>query len=53
MLKSMVEHARHLRRWRTGGNWLAIECAGMARLGSVFPEFRESAEWRKQATDTL
>ncbi len=53
MLKSMVEHARHLQRWRTGGNWLAIECAGMARVGSVFPEFRESTEWRKQATDTL
>ena len=26
---------------------------GLARVGAAFPEFRESAEWRKLATDTL
>jgi hypothetical protein len=53
MVKSMVEHARHLHRWRTSGNWLTMECSGMATVGAVFPEFRESAEWRRAAIDTL
>jgi hypothetical protein len=53
MVKGMVEHARHLHRWRTSGNWLTMECSGMATVGAVFPEFRESAEWRQAATDTL
>ncbi|MBI2298510.1 MAG: hypothetical protein HYU66_06075 [Armatimonadetes bacterium] len=53
MLKSMVEHARHLKRWRTSGNWLTIEGSGLARGGGVLPELRESAEWRQVAADTM
>jgi len=53
MLKSMIEHARHLTRWRTGGNWLALECSGMAAVGTAFPELRESREWRETAVATL
>lgn len=53
MLKSFAEHARHLMRWPTTGNWLAMECNGLMHVGTIFPEFREAAEWRKTATDRL
>jgi len=53
MVKSFVEHARHLMKWPTGGNWLAMESNGLMHVGVLFPEFREAAQWRKTATDRL
>ncbi|MCD6351130.1 MAG: alginate lyase family protein, partial [Armatimonadetes bacterium] len=53
MVKSMVEHARHLMRWRTGGNWLTMECNGLGHVGILFPEFKEAAEWRNTAFSVL
>lgn len=53
MVKSMVEHARHLMRWRTGGNWLTMECNGLGHVGILFPEFKESSQWRSTAINVL
>ena len=54
MLKSMVEHARHLMQWpRQGGNWLAMESNGMYHVGVLFPEFKEAEAWRKVAMERL
>ena len=53
MVKSLAEHARHLMRWPTTGNWLTMESNGLMTTGVLFPEFKESAEWRKTATDRL
>jgi hypothetical protein len=47
MLKSMVEHARHLMRWPRTGNWLTMEANGMYHVGVLFPEFKEADEWRR------
>ena len=51
MLKSMVEHARHLIRWPRSGNWLTMEANGMYHVGVLFPEFKESDEWRRVAME--
>ncbi len=53
MIKSMVDHARHLMRWRTGGNWLTMECAGLGTVGILFPEFKDAEKWRETAIETL
>jgi len=53
MLKSFIEHARHLMRWPTSGNWLAMEANGLMHIGVMFPELREAAEWRSTATKRL
>ncbi|MBN2448780.1 MAG: alginate lyase family protein [Lentisphaeria bacterium] len=49
MVKSMVEHARHLLAHPTGNNWLAMEMNGLFHVGVLFPEFRESGSWRETA----
>ena len=51
MLKSMVEHARHLMRWPRTGNWLTMEANGMYHVGVLFPEFKEADEWRRVAME--
>jgi len=53
MLKSFIDHARHLMRWPTTGNWLTMESEGLMYCGVIFPEFKESDNWRKTATDRL
>ena len=53
MLKSFVEHARHLMRWPTGGNWLTMESNGLFHIGTMFPEFKEADDWRKTAVDRM
>jgi len=53
MVKSCAEHARHLMRWPTTGNWLTMEADGLMHVGVLFPEFKEAADWRKTATDRL
>ncbi|MGD9497044.1 MAG: heparinase II/III family protein, partial [Armatimonadota bacterium] len=45
-LKSFVEHARTLTRMTLdypehGGNWVTMECNGLAHIGCMFPEFTE------------
>lgn len=53
MVKSMVEHARHLLAHPTGNNWLAMEMNGLFHVGVLFPEFTEAALWRETATKRL
>ena len=53
MLKSMIEHARHLLRWPQSGNWLTMESNGLYHLGVLFPEFKESSEWRRASMERL
>ena len=53
MLKSFVEHARHLMRWPQTGNWLTMEANGLYHIGVMFPEFTESQEWRDTAMERL
>jgi hypothetical protein len=40
-------------KWHTGGNWLTMEADGLMHVGVLFPEFKESADWRKTASDRL
>jgi len=57
-LKSVREHAKRLHNIllqhpeRTG-NWLTMECNGLAHVAIMFPEFKESKEWLKTAFDRL
>lgn len=53
MVKSFAEHARHLMRWPTTGNWLTMESNGLMHCGILFPEFREAEAWRKTAGERL
>ena len=53
MLKSFMEHARHLMRWPTGGNWLTMESNGLFHIGTMFPEFKEAEDWRGTAVERM
>jgi hypothetical protein len=56
MTKSLVEHARYLYinngRFKKG-NWQTCECSGLAFLGIILSEFKESENWRKRAFDVM
>jgi len=57
-LKSFVEHARTLTRMTVehpehGGNWVTMECNGLAHIGVMFPEFTEAEHWREVAYGRL
>ncbi|MFO8078661.1 MAG: heparinase II/III family protein [Armatimonadota bacterium] len=57
-LKSWVEHARTLTRMtldypQHGGNWVTMECNGLAHIGCIFPEFTEAEHWRDVAYTRL
>lgn len=51
--KSLWEHAWRLRNFNTKNNWLIMELHGLARIGHVFPFFRESAAWLEYAMTRL
>lgn len=53
MVKSMVEHARHLTLWPRGGNWQTMQANGQYHVGVLFPEFKEAEKWRSLAMDSL
>jgi hypothetical protein len=53
MLHAFLDHGRYLRNHHTNLNWLTMEMSGLYADGAVFPEFREAADWRKFATNTL
>jgi len=51
MTRSLVEHARYLHAWGTAyraGNWQVCESSGLATIGIMLPEFKESANWRQR-----
>ena len=57
MLMSMYEHALHTRVYYTrhksyfnvSPNWGLMESNGLAHMGILFPEFKESNDWRVEA----
>jgi hypothetical protein len=53
MVKSMVEHARHLMAHPTRNNWLAMEMNGLFHVGVLFPEFAAAETWRRTAAGRL
>lgn len=53
MVKSMVEHARHLTLWPRGGNWQTMQANGQYHVGVLFPEFKEAHVWRDLAIESL
>ena len=57
-LKSWIEHAHHLMRITVehpehGGNWVTMECNGLAHLGIMLPECKDALLWLKTASDRL
>ncbi len=54
IVKSLVEHARHLDRWPTrSGNWLTAESKALFIVGTLLPEFREAKTWRAHGIERL
>jgi hypothetical protein len=55
MLKSMHEHAEFLCRRGSisGTNWTVIESQALSLVGIAFPEYRLSAEWRREGLGRL
>ena len=52
LTRSMVEHARFLYRNNAHfkkGNWQTTEAQGLASIGIMLPEFKESKAWRERA----
>jgi len=57
-LCSLLEHARftyviELYGGYTGGNWQLVETSNLARVGIMFPEFKEARDWRNVAINIL
>lgn len=53
MIKSFYNHAIHLRNHYTYNNWLAVEMNGLYVVAGLFPEFRDTEEWRTFAVNKL
>jgi len=53
IVKSLVEHARHLDKWPSKGNWLTSESKAIFTVGTLLPEFCEAATWRKNGIDRI
>ena len=51
--KSLWEHGWRLRNFCTKRNWLIMEMHGLARIGLIFPFFKESEEWLSYAHKRL
>jgi len=57
-LKQIRDHALMLqagllRDPARSGNWVTTECLGLYTIGTLFPELREAADWRKVALDRI
>jgi hypothetical protein len=56
ILRSLAEHARYLADPELRGglpNMVAVESAGVASLGILFPEFRDAGAWRQAGIGRL
>ncbi len=57
MLKLLLGFARSLYCIQKGGyrpgNWQIVGCQSLYAIGAAFPEFRDSAGWRRRAEDIL
>jgi hypothetical protein len=52
-VSSFLDHGRYLRHNNTHLNFLTMEMSGLYADGALFPEFKEAADWRSFAADTL
>lgn len=53
MMRSLVDHARHLMAHPSGGNWVTMEMDGLVHMGTVFQEFKDAPTWRKFGMDRM
>jgi hypothetical protein len=54
MVDSMREHALYLEvttAWGIRSNHITVECAGLYCVGTLFPEFKDAAQWRSDAAE--
>lgn len=51
--KSVWEHGERLSRNHMTANWLIMEMNGLGQIGILYPQFRQSAGWLKQAYESL
>ncbi len=50
---SMWENGWRLRNFRTHGNWLVMEMAGLYHIGLLYPWVKDAAEWKNYALERL
>lgn len=49
-LNSLYDHASFLMtKYTTNSNWGLMEAEGLAAIGIIFPEFKDSKSWREEA----
>jgi len=56
MTRSLAAHARFLYKNNAKfkkGNWQTAECTGLACVGIMLPEFKESKEWRARSFEKM
>ncbi|MEW6357474.1 MAG: heparinase II/III family protein [Planctomycetota bacterium] len=53
IVKSAAEHAKHLIKNPTSGNWYTAEALGIFTVGVLFPEYKTAKEWRSIGIDRL
>lgn len=53
LVAAFYEQGEYLRKFHTSFNWVTMEMGGLYAIGSLFPEFKESTEWRAYAIKTL
>lgn len=51
--KSVWEHGWRLRNFHRTGNWLIMEMNGLAQIGIIYPQFKDSPAWKAYAFDLL
>ena len=53
-VRSLCDHGYRLRNFGSGGgNWRAMEMAGLSHIAMLFPFLREAEEWGKRAFSVL
>lgn len=53
VIKSLVEHARHLLKWPSKANWLTAESKALTIVGTLLPEMKEADNWRETGIERL
>lgn len=51
--KSVWEHGERLSKNHMTGNWLIMEMNGLGQIGIFYPQFKKSAQWLRQAMESL
>ena len=51
--KSVWEHGWRLRNFHRTGNWLIMEMNGLAQIGILYPQFKDSPAWKAYAFERM